>query len=221
MKSRADTARLRQGLYRFFAGALLPPEGDRVETLVAAAAYLDGLGIEAFPFAGPWNTMLDAFEVRGAPPELSAEYIRLFASGLDGELCPPTESFYRANAEGGGLAAAVASVQRDYGEMGLNLISTSEPPDHVTSELEAMAGLCAREVAFWDSDLPQQASATLGIERSFLRRHLAAWFPAFRARVERSGRLPFYTATVDAAHAYLTHEVDFIGWTLRVVEHEQ
>jgi len=221
LKSWAETAQLRQGLYRFFGGALLPPENHRTQAVLASAGYLDGLGIEAFAFAGPWDSMLDSLELLPAASDLSAEYVRLFASGMDGELCPPNESFYRADAEGGGLAVAVANVQREYAEMGLSPITTTEPPDHVTSELEAMASLCAREVAYWDENQPKEARAMLDTERSFLRRHLAVWFPAFHGRVARSGRLAFYTTTVEAAHAFLIHEVDFIGWMLGVLEQEE
>ena len=217
----ADTARLRQGLYRFFGGALLPPEGDRVESLLAAAAYLDDLGIEAFAFAGPWNAMLDAFEALPSSDELSTEYIRLFASGMDGELCPPTESFYRSAADGGGMATAVALVQRDYAEMGLSVVGTSQPPDHGTSQLEAMAGLCGRELAAWTAEKPDRVLLLLDAEQSFLRRHLAAWFPAFHARVEQSSRLPLYAATVGATHAFLVHEVDFLGWMRRGIEKDR
>lgn len=220
-KSWAETAQLRQGLYRFFGGALLPPEDHRTQAVLASAGYLDGLGIEAFAFAGPWDSMLDSFERLPSPADLSAEYVRLFASGMDGELCPPNESFYRADAEGGGLAEAVASVQREYAAMGLSPATPNEAPDHASSELEAMASLCAREVAHWEANQPKEARGMLDAERSFLRRHLAVWFPAFRARVAGSGRLAFYITTVDAAHAFLTHEVDFIGWMLQVLEKEE
>ncbi len=218
MTSWVDVARLRQGLYRFFGGALLPPDASRRESLIAAAGYLDGLGIEAFAFSGAWDVLVGTLECLPSSRELSAEYTRLFASGMDGELCPPTESFYTGSAEGGDLATAVAAVQRDYAVLGLSVVDASQPPDHATSELEAMAGLCSREVEDWESKQIEEVRVRLGVEHGFLRRHLAAWFPAFRLRVERSHKLPFYSATVDATAAFLVHEVDFIAWMRRVLE---
>lgn len=214
----ADVAQLRQGLYRFFGGAFLPPDTPRVDALLAAAGYLDDLEIEAFAYAGPWDTMLDAFEDLPPVETLSAEYIRLFASGMDGELCPPTESFYRNSAEGGGLAAAMAAVQREYGSLGLTPATASVPPDHVTTELEAMAELCSREADHWQLPDPDLVRTALRRQHAFLRRHLAAWFPAFRARVRNARALAFYETTVDAAHAFLLHDTDVIGSTLRALE---
>jgi len=211
-----DVARLRQGLYRFYAAGLLPPDDDRMESLEAGAALLDEMGIEQFAFAAQWWELLAVLEERETVAELRGEYVRLFASGTDGGLCPPMESFYVTSVESGGQATLVSMVEREYREMGLAMGSEArQAPDHAAVELEAMAMLAAEEAALWRSRESDAALArVLNRQRSFIGRRLAQWFPAFQRRVAVSSD-GFYPALVGACGAFLYHDGQYVELLLR------
>ena len=149
MSELAEIARLRQGLYRFFGGALLAPRETWLESLTAAAGYLDGLGIEAYAFYPSWRALVDRIMDLEELSVLEAEYVRLFASGTDDALCPPTESYYRARAEGGGMARVMAELGHEYRALGIAV--AGEGPDHAVTELEVMSSLCASEAHAWET----------------------------------------------------------------------
>ncbi|MDH3731654.1 MAG: molecular chaperone TorD family protein, partial [Acidimicrobiia bacterium] len=180
MTDEVAIARLRQGLYRFFGGALIAPDEERLASLTAAANLLDAMGLEAYAFHSQWRSLSDI--MRQLPDEraLKAEYVRLFASGVDDSFCPPIESYYRAEAKGGGTAALVSSLERQYLALGFTPIDGSEAPDHVATELEVMSALCDREAVAWTLGNAPRAVSTLADQDRFLRYHLASWFPAFR-----------------------------------------
>ncbi|MEE8330607.1 MAG: molecular chaperone TorD family protein, partial [Acidimicrobiia bacterium] len=204
-------ARLRQGLYRFFGGALLAPDDARLESLAAAAKLLDGMGMEAYAFHTQWRVLVTAIHEFPASRTLAAEYVRLFASGVDFSLCPPIESYYRTEAKGGGMGALVAALEREYHGLGLRPIAGSEPPDHAATELEVMSALCDGEAIAWTFGNAPNAIAALAGQDRFLRDHLSVWFPAFRQRVLDAEPLDFYRALIEAAHAFLVHDADLIG----------
>lgn len=54
MTTPAEIARLRQGLYRFFSLALVPPEPGALDQLAAAADLLDSLDPSRYAFWPDW-----------------------------------------------------------------------------------------------------------------------------------------------------------------------
>lgn len=218
MTDEAAVARLRQGLYRFFGGALLTPDEARLESLAAAAKLLDGMGMEAYAFHTQWRVLVTAIHELPANRTLNAEYIRLFASGVDFSLCPPIESYYRTEAKGGGMAAMLASLEREYRSLGLTPVADSEAPDHAATELEVMSALCDGEAVAWSFGNAVNALAALAVQDRFLRDHLSVWFPAFRQRVLDAEALDFYRALIEASHAFLVHDADLIGVMRREFE---
>lgn len=210
MTTAAETARLRQGLYRFFGGVLTPLDDQRLESLHAAAQYLNDR-VEEFAFSIQWRDLLRAMAERPSTELLAAQHVRLFASGMDDALCPPTESYYRQDAAQGAIPEMVANLQREYRVLGLESVGGAEAADHAATQLEAMSVLCDREALAWETQAALDALATLAAEESFLKSHLAAWFPLFRDRVSHADPGPFYRALIDAAHAYLVHEVDLVA----------
>jgi len=207
----------RQGLYRFFGGALLSPVPGLREALCGAVEYLDGLGLEHFPFLAEWRDLRTVLET-AAGPDLNTEYVRLFASGVDGALCPPTESWYLAEAKGGGIATLVSDVEQAYREWGFSAANSAEPPDHASTELELMSALCAREAEAWRSGVTPEVAHCLHAEDRFLRTHLAVWFPHFADRVAAVDAASFYAAVVRTANAFVLHEVDLVRSLVRQVE---
>ena len=212
-----EVARLRQGLYRFFAGALAHPNAEHLCTLRAAAAMLDEFPISDFAYFGAWRQLCRAVSSPPGPRMLEVEYVRLFASGTDGALCPPIESFYVSHAEGGGIADAVSAIQRTYNDLGLS-VTAAESPDHITSELNAVSAMCGREVDAWVTDNAEDAVRDLARQHLFLRTHLMAWFPQFRDRVRAAAPAGFYDGVVGSLQAFLVHDVD---WTKALVARVQ
>ncbi len=68
--------------------------------------------------------------------ELQTEYTRLFVSSYPTLECPPYESFYR---EGLVYGESSVEVREIYESRGLEYTHLSEPPDHVSVELEFLA----------------------------------------------------------------------------------
>lgn len=214
MTEAVDVARLRQGLYRFFAAALTHPNGEQLELLRAAARVLNGLSVGDFAYYRAWARLGEVLGSDLDLSELGVAYVRLFESGTDGALCPPTESFYVAQAEGGGIADTVSTLQRTYGALGLGVAMGPEPPDHVTSEMNALSALCGLESEAWTIGDPAEAGRLLAQQYTFLRIHLMAWFPRFVNRVQAAAAGSFYGAVTAAANAYVVHDVD---WTRAIM----
>jgi len=207
----AEAARLRQGLYRFFAATLLPPSSERLEMLAESVLLLNTLGIEEYAFAPAWNRVV---QLMAAPPDLSeldTEYVRMFESGVDSALCPPNESFYTTSARTGGTATALSELSRLYRELGLTAGGVqSIQPDHVSTELEVMSALCAQEADLAERAEHHFAGEVLNHEQAFLTAHLAGWFPMFAERVSAASPPFFYEATVVAADAFVRHDTEWV-----------
>lgn len=209
LDSWGELAALRQAVYRFFGGSLLLPDEARLEGMIAAAAALDAARVTDVMFPGPWEALLTALD--DAPPvdRLESLYLGLFMTGTDGALCPPTESQHMA---AGGLATVIVRVERDLGELGLS----SAPgllyaPDHVATELEAMASLCHREAHAWEEGDTAAAVRIARSEWSFLDRHLFRWLPRFARRLGATTPPGLYPAIADAAAAFVQHDHEFVS----------
>lgn len=210
-----QTAQLRQGLYRVLGSVFAAPSTVLFAQLREGASYLTGLGIDSFAFAGEWMKFYGELCDQD-PTDLVTEHMRLFGSGLDGAICPPIESFYLASGKGGDMGVAVSNIERDYRQLGYDPVSTSLPPDHVTIEFELMSALCAREHEGWAVLDLGKVKRTMSQEHRYLEGHLGRWFPEFRQRVRASSD-SFYQVAVDATHAYLVHDADFLSASRRLV----
>lgn len=206
----AAIAATRQGLYRTFGRALLPPEEGLTETLQGAADYLEAQDLTRFAFYPHWLTFRRALVDCPTTDELATTYVRLFASGVDGALCPPTESWYKSDARVGGSAELVAALEADYRALGLAAVGTAEPPDHASTQLEAMSALCALEAAAWRTRQDPDAAAALGKEDRFLCAHLGTWFGDFANRVRDRDENGWYGAVTGAVDAFVVQEVDLV-----------
>lgn len=202
-------ATLRQGLYRFFGEALSPPTAEWAAVVGPAAQWLDGLGVELFAFNRQWQQLLTVLDDGIEVEPLESEYIRLFATAMDPSVSPPTESYYRTKAKGGGTAELQADLVREYLTLGISMTGKSESPDHATTELEVMSMLCAQEAEAWKSGQLDVVAAMAGKQARFLRRHLMVWFPMFKDHVLAARPGPLYGNVIESAHAFLTHDADF------------
>lgn len=210
MTDSTDIARTRQGLYRFLGGALSPPAAGTFETLAGAVGVLNDRDIDMFAFSPIWRRLGRHFPVDISGAGLDVDYVRLFATGMSGALSPPTESYYRVPAKGGGIAEFVADLQREFRSMGIASVGLDEAPDHIATELEVMAYLCDQEANAWEAGQVRLAGDVLDLENRFLRRHLAVWVPLFRDRVHDANPSPFYLDLVDTVHSFVVHDNDYV-----------
>ncbi|HET9443169.1 MAG TPA: molecular chaperone TorD family protein [Acidimicrobiales bacterium] len=205
-----DLAELRQALYRFVAGSLLSPDAERLQAVMASAAVLADMGVDAFAFATAWHQLEEALDELPEEEELRAGYVGLFVAGPDGPACPPVESQYRAAAGCGG-AEVVVELRREYAALGLAVApGTVSGADHVATELEVMASLCHEEAHAWEEHDRPAAVAVLRQEWTFLSRHLAAWMPRLAARVRSTGATGLYPALLGAAEAFVSHDLNLV-----------
>jgi TorA maturation chaperone TorD len=228
----AELARLRQGLYRFFAACFLYPDEKRLSELAAAYDALQGAGVEAFSFYGPFEELSDAFLEAPEIEKIQADFVRLFVLGTSSDPTFPNESSQLAlgGTEAGALCARLAE---EYASMGIVVSGeTFGSPDHLSVQLEVMAWLCAREAEAWQcareaevwlcssdgrSETPRYLAArenpilsALSAELGFLMSHPAGWVPLFSKRLRSEAPGSFYTTAASALGAFLVHDQDLI-----------
>jgi len=189
----------------------LAPTTDQFNVLADAVHVLDGRDIDVFAFSRVWRKLGHHFPVDPVGTGLDVEYVRLFASGRSGALSPPTESYYRVPAKGGGIAEFVAALQREYRSMGIVSVGLEEAPDHVSTEMEVMAYLCDLEANARSDDQVRLVGDVLDLQIKFLSHHLAVWIPLFQGRVREAAKPDsFYLDLVDMVHAFVVHDRDYI-----------
>lgn len=128
------------------------------------------------------------------------EYTFLFARQ---SLCPPYESAYIDSGRGHSLA----DVAGFYRAFGFQIAPDAHQlPDHIGSQLEFMAVLCAKEAYALQHNLSEQAEICRDARRTFLLEHLGFWTAVFAARVKATARLSLYPALAELVRAVLTHE---------------
>jgi len=141
--------------FRFLAnGFLYPEDGDFID---AGWRVLSGLSHD---LSLPFDLQMD-------PPdliELQAEYIRLFISTPTRQLAPPYASCYLSRSRLLNQEAAQEALNY-YREVGVEPKSSTEPPDHIATELAFVAHLI------------DHGHVTL-LSR-FLEGHLLKWYPRF------------------------------------------
>lgn len=136
------------------------------------------------------------------------EYTFLFARQTP---CPPYESSYCP----AGMEQNLADIAGFYRAFGLQVAPAArERVDHIGSELEFMAVLCAKEARARQRGLTEQAEICRAARRAFLTDHLGRWAPAFAARVKDRARLPLYPALAETLLALLSREAEALGATL-------
>lgn len=202
----SELATLRQGFYKFFGAAFLPPDQERLSLLSASRLLLDD-SADGFAFARSWRELGRQMLDLASHATLEEDYLRLLAVGTGSALCPPVESRWRAKRR---APLLIAGVEHEYREMGYVLAPTVlHTADHAATQLEAMAVLCHREAHAWAVE-PARATSLLRREWSFLHDHLALWFPRFAGSVRELAGPGFYAALVGAADAFVQHDYELV-----------
>ena len=135
--------------------------------------------------------------------DLKIEYNRLFV-GPNKLPCPPYESVYRTDREGGEMGTLMGpsawDVKNRYAEAGLEISGGfNDYPDHVAVELEFMHFLCSKE-----SFEKEKREEWQRREKEFLELHIRFWAQVFSEKVLKSTDSPFYRT----AAAFLKEHID-------------
>ncbi|MDR5710232.1 MAG: molecular chaperone TorD family protein [Armatimonadota bacterium] len=204
-------ARLRQAVYRFLSAVFLYPTEKRFRGLVTSARVLRReRGFAGFAYYSPWESLLRLLAEE--PPELFAlqeEYVRLFGIEWRGPRCPPYASWY-LDPDALGIRIR-GELVREYASAGLvPAPEGSEPPDHLSVELEFMACLCGREAEAWQRAWTKEAVELLRREWGFLERYLNPWIPDFARRLREEEVAAVYRAGAAACEAFVLHEGDLV-----------
>lgn len=140
---------------------------------------------------------------------LAVEYTRLFI-GAPSPVVSPYESIH-VDSEPDSPALLMVSpsavaVQRAYREVGVDMRSSAEPPDHIATELEFSYYLCCKEAFSWSEGDDAGAKEWRRLESVFATEHLAAWGIEFARQVQEATSQKFCAALSLLAQAYLRLE---------------
>lgn len=165
--------------YRVLSGLFLPPDEERIATIVTAIPELRQIlwPLSNLACGSSLDRMvkeLELLEDEGVE-RLREDYTALFLSGSRDHAVQPYESWH-LGVDGYEQPAVSAELSVRYREAGLKVGLPGELPDHVAVELEFCAYLCHQE-----GDAEDEGSRVRWRrERSvFLRQHPLRWLGAF------------------------------------------
>ena len=115
--------------------------------------------------------------------DLEEDYLAAFEVGRGSAAVPLFEGMHRGDL---GREGILEDLLRFYEYFGVRLNESNlEYPDHLVTELEFLAWLCLQAQAAESEG--RDAASFRRAARDFLDRHLAAWLPAFRRKLEATG----------------------------------
>ena len=147
--------------------------------------------------------------------ELAQEYTALFL-GPGGHISPHES----VQAKGGGgllWGAETAEVKCFIEAAGFEYRPEFHGlPDHISVELEFMAGIAKEEAAAWADGNIAGARNCLDFEEEFLAKHLARWADAFCAKVRERATLSFYREMAAVTAGFIEAETAEIRRRLEI-----
>jgi TorA maturation chaperone TorD len=78
----------------------------------------------------------------------------------------------------------------------------------VAVELEFPAYLWGQQAQAWETQAVEEGHWACERRRTFLERHLGRWFPRFAHQVRQAVPAPLYLTGVDAAKAFILHDLE-------------
>ncbi len=214
-----ELARSRARLYQLLSSVYIkPPGADFLKSLSGWVASLDRSG-------GPTQFLsrqmrysleeLDGFFKKidegfwaESVEAISVEFTRLFR-GVKRQYSPPPpyESLYREDS-GRVFGDLTFAVHREYRRFGLDLVDelNSEPPDHISFELDFMRLLCHQEAEAWAKDNQDEALRLQLAEREFLSQHLMTWLTELCDQIRKHDRLGLFRALADLTEGWINFD---------------
>ncbi|MBI4741384.1 MAG: molecular chaperone TorD family protein [Betaproteobacteria bacterium] len=156
--------------------------GPTVKADTLGGAYLAMAKLFSYPTPQTWQQLTEQGIVDPTLTQetLEAEYLAAFEVGRDSSPAPLFEGMHR---EDSGRDGILQDLLRFYEFFDTKLSTTDrEYPDHLVTELEFLAWLCMQEQAVENKG--GDAESFRRAQRDFITRHVAAWLPVFRRRLE-------------------------------------
>lgn len=153
-----------------------------VDAGTLSGAYLAMAQLFSYPYPEAWKRLTERGLIDPAltAEALEAEYLAAFEVGRDSSPVPLFEGMHRGDMGRDGI---LEDLLRFYEFFDVKLSETDRDyPDHLVTELEFVAWLCMQEQAAEQKG--SDAESFRRAARDFLTRHLGAWLPAFRRRLE-------------------------------------
>ncbi len=153
-----------------------------VDAGTLAGAYLAMAQLFSYPNPQAWKRLTEHGFVDPVltAEALEVEYLAAFEVGRDSSPVPLFEGMHRGDL---GRDGVLEGLLRFYEFFDVRLSETDrEYPDHLVTELEFLAWLCMQEQAAEQKG--GDAESFRRAARDFLTRHLGAWLPTFRRRLE-------------------------------------
>jgi TorA maturation chaperone TorD len=187
--------------YRVLSTLFLPPEQNRLATVVTAVPELRSI---VWPLSnlscGPaFDRVLKELErLEDEDVErLGSDHAALFLSGSRDHAVQPYESWH-VGVDGYAQPAASAELSARYRAAGLAVGIAGELPDHIAVELEFCAYLCHQE---GDAGTREERQRWQRERRTFLIEHPLRWFAAFEDALQASMARSLYVGFARAARA--------------------
>jgi DMSO reductase family type II enzyme chaperone len=153
---------------------------DEADILVGA--YMGMAQLFSYPNPEAWQRLVEhgLIDPSLGQEVLEADYLAAFELGRGKSPVPLFEGMHRGDQ---GREGVLEDLLRFYEFFDVKLSETDrEYPDHLVTELEFLAWLCMREQAAQREG--RDAEPFRRAARDFLARHLAAWLPEFRRKLE-------------------------------------
>ncbi|MFN8557114.1 MAG: molecular chaperone TorD family protein [Dehalococcoidia bacterium] len=170
----------RSAVYGILARAFGFPSDERRREMATLAGGLDVLGAASEAQAA---ALVAAYQTT---PQAAERYARLFTHSSSRD-CPSFETAYTAW-EIFQQTQEMADIAGFYAAFGVQIAPSGDRPDSVTTELEFMGFLAAKEAYARQHLGAARTGQARRAQRLFLREHLGCWGPAFGRRL----------ATIDA-----------------------
>jgi DMSO reductase family type II enzyme chaperone len=154
------------------------------DTESLANDYLAFAQVFSYPSPGAWQCLIEhgLVDPSLAQKDLETQYLAAFEVGQGSAAVPLFEGMHRGDL---GREGILEDLLRFYEYFGVRLNESNlEYPDHLVTELEFVAWLCLQAQAAEHDG--RDAAPYRRAARDFLDRHLAAWLPAFRRKLEAS-----------------------------------
>lgn len=147
-----------------------------------AGAYMAMAQVFSYPNPESWQRMSEHGLIDPAltQEEMEAEYLAAFEVGRNCPAVPLFEGMHRGDM---GRSGVLEDLLRFYEFFDAKLSDADrEYPDHLVTELEFLSWLSLREQTAQDQG--GDADSFRRAQRDFLARHLAAWLPEFRRKLD-------------------------------------
>ena len=207
----------RAGFYSFLAGVYLwEPTSEQIEAMAAA-----NFPVGEDAFGRGYALIADYLRHRdtGTRQEIAVDYAHTFlgAGNYDKLMAPPYESVYTSeehllmqDARDGALSF--------YRSENLDLpAENTTPEDHIGFEMQFMAKLIDRSCDALSAGDDAEFARLVRVQHEFDVQHLANWWPAFIADIERHCKTDYYRGVAQLTRAFLAEEKEQLEGLAEVV----